>query len=397
MFPNVSRRPLWQVSLAMSLAFFGLLLLSLKVNAASQLSNDLSALVTQGQAIDSQLAATSLNSENSCTELKLASTSVADWLAAMDTIYNSVNSTFSVEAETLTSLDDLSNLTVSIAARAYGFSLDINSISDVADLIEYDASLAAILRLSDDIGSMADRIGEMADRILVMADNIGLMADRILITQQLQSQNVVTTQNSILATQQNAITLSKTINTIVYEPALASLLTQANALGVSLDLTYLTRLNMALELARVEAETLAYMNQLVILYSLLTADSQFASHYINGTTLTMLGDLSVVHKGLAASIEGFSARINSIAPLTAKPILSDATETMLRLVADIGVMSDRIMEMVDRIVIMSDNIGEMSVRIVETQTIQQTNIEFTQASLTTASNATVSTIADYGL
>lgn len=379
-----------------SIVFLGLFMLSTKVSA-SQLSSDLSALVIQGQAIDTQLAGVSLTTDNSCSELKLASTSIADWLAAIDSVYNGMTTPLSVDEASLTSLDDLSNLSVTIAGRIYGFSQDLNSIAAVAELIEYDASLAAILRLSDDIGSMANRIGEMADRILVMADNIGLMAARILVTQQLQSANLITTQNSILATQQNAIILSQTISTLVYEPALSSLLLQANALGVSMDLTYLTRLNMSVELARIEAETLAYLNQLIILYTLMTEDSQLASHYINGNTLTLAGDLSTIHTGLASSIEAFSTRVNNLAPFTSTRILSDATDTMLRLVADIGVISDRIVQMVDRIVVMGDNIGEMSVSIVETQNLQQTNIAFTQASLTAATNATVTTIADYGL
>ena len=50
-----------------------------------------------------------------------------------------------------------------------------------------EASLAAMLTLSDDIGTMADRIGEMADRILIMSDNIGLMADRTLAAVELLS------------------------------------------------------------------------------------------------------------------------------------------------------------------------------------------------------------------
>jgi hypothetical protein len=70
---------------------------------------------------------------------------------------------------------------------------------------------------------------------------------------------------------------------------------------------------------------------------------------------------------------------------------------MLRLNADIGVMSDRIMEMIDRIVVMADNVGAMSARIVDTQNIQQTNIEYTQASLLSASSTTVNVIAAYGL
>lgn len=68
------------------------------------------------------------------------------------------------------------------------------------------ATYATILRLSDDIGTMADRIGEMADRILIMADKIGEMADRILVTQQIQSANYALTVDALLKTQQNMLT-----------------------------------------------------------------------------------------------------------------------------------------------------------------------------------------------
>ncbi len=360
---------------------------------ASALSNDLAALVSQGQAVDAQVAGITLTPQNSCTELKLASTSVADWLAATETVYASMNTAFSVDASSLTSLDDLSNLAVSLAARIQGLSMDINSIDDVAELVEFDASLAAMLRLSDDIGTMAGRIGEMADRILVMADNIGAMADRILITQQLQSANVVTTQNSILATQQNMIALSDTVATLTYEPALIGLLTQANALGFSMDLVSLNTLNMAVELMRIEGEVSVYLAQVNTLYSLVMADSQVASHYINGDTLTLLADLSSVNRTLAAILDSYGSDIERLDRWTSSSILSSATASMLQLGADIGVMSDRIIEMSDRIVVMADNIGDMSNSIVETQNIQQTNIEFTQASLLAASNATIGVIA----
>jgi hypothetical protein len=51
----------------------------------------------------------------------------------------------------------------------------------------------------------------------------------------------------------------------------------------------------------------------------------------------------------------------------------------------------------DRIIVMADNIGIMSTRIVDTQTLQQTNIEYTQASLLTSTNVTVTVIKNYGL
>lgn len=45
------------------------------------------------------------------------------------------------------------------------------------------AALSAILRLSDDIGTITNCILEMGDQILAMADNIGMEADQILVTQ----------------------------------------------------------------------------------------------------------------------------------------------------------------------------------------------------------------------
>ena len=48
---------------------------------------------------------------------------------------------------------------------------------------------------------MANRIGEEADLILEMADNIGLQADQILLTQQLQSTNLVATEAALLNAQ----------------------------------------------------------------------------------------------------------------------------------------------------------------------------------------------------
>ena len=70
---------------------------------------------------------------------------------------------------------------------------------------------------------------------------------------------------------------------------------------------------------------------------------------------------------------------------------------MLRLASDIGAMGGRIVEMGDRINIMADNIGLMSVRIVETQTLQQTNLELTQSNLSSAKISTISVISAFGL
>ena len=237
----------------------------------------------------------------------------------------------------------------------------------------------------------------MANLILLMADNIGLMADRILITQQLQSSNVALTQASILTTQQNIVALSSTLDTLGFNTALAGLVNSATLLSTEMTGVTLTETNMAIELSLIESSTTNYLNSVVALYTQMAQASAGASFYINGDTLLILGDLSGIHAALAQSLDGFAQAVNTLSPLTSTPILSDATASMLRLATDIGIMSDRIMEMVDNIIIMADNIGDMSARIVETQNIQQTNITTTQNSLVSAQSITVTVIATQGL
>jgi hypothetical protein len=126
-------------------------------------------------------------------------------------------------------------------------------------------------------------------------------------------------------------------------------------------------------------------------------DSAVASFYINGDTLTYLGDLSSINLALARSLDGYAVVINSLAPLTSTPVLSDATTSMLQLTRDIGAMANRIVEMGDKIIIMADNVGAMSGRIVDTQTLQQGNITLTQSSLISAQTTTLNVIAAAGL
>ena len=284
------------------LALFSLTPVQAAKAAAPSLATQLQDLVTQGSAVDTQLAGISLTTSNSCTELGSANTSVGDWLAATDTVYAGITTALSIDLETLVALDDLSNLSVSIAARTKVLSQDLGNLAVAADLFEYEASLAAMLVLSDDIGTMADRIGEMADRILVMADNIGVMADRIIITQQLQTTNIVLTQASLLTTQQNVIALSDSIDTLGYNVGLAGLVNDVNALNTSMGGVTLTETNMDTELATVETDIGLYLSQVNTLYSRIIQDSAFASQYTDGDTLTMLGDLSSTHKALAVSL-----------------------------------------------------------------------------------------------
>lgn len=363
--------------------------------ARASLGTDLQNLVAQGTTLRASLAAISVAQGNTCTQLGGFNASLESYLASVQAVYAQLTVPVTLTAADLTALDDLSGLAKGMAVDSVRIALELRSIEDVADLFEYRAALSGMLRLSDDIGIMADRILEMADRILVMADNIGAMADRILLTQQLQNANVALTQASILTTQQNMVAMSDSLSTITYNLSLGLVANEANALVGEMGGTTLTSQTMAVDLSALEAQTALLLNSTVSLYAWMSQNSQSASHYINGDTLTLMGDLSTMQAALAFSLETYANTINQLAPLTETPVLSDATAGMLRLTADIGEMSGRIMEMADKIIVMADNIGLMADRIVETQNLQQSNIELTQNSVTIAQNVTLTVIKNY--
>jgi len=364
---------------------------------ASTLTTDLQALVAQGNDVNTQLSAISLNTDNSCTELGNALASVKAFTADIDALSGKLTTPLSVETDSLTAIDDLSLVSTHMAGMLAVLSGDISTISLNSELADIQAALGVMLKLSDDIGLMADRILEMGDKILVMADNIGLMADRILLTQQIQSSNMALTQASLLTTQQNMIALSGTVDTSSYNIPFDSLINNGDSLSLAMNNTVLTESNMNTELAEFESRVNDYLNSIMFMYTTVNTDSSMASHYINSDTLTMLGDLSIANAALADALNRFAQTVNTLAPDTSITVLNESVYSMLRLAGDIGVMAGRIVEMGDKINIMADNIGLMSLRIVETQTLQHANLEFTQSNLSSAQITTVSVISAFGL
>ncbi|MFT7879519.1 MAG: hypothetical protein ABXS91_03905 [Sulfurimonas sp.] len=374
-----------------------LLLAVFAVNAHASLTTDLQGLVRQGNSLDANLSAFSFNQGDDCSDLGTLNTSIEEYIGSIEAVYAQLSSPLSLTQEDLTSLDDLSAISRSMAEESVRIALELNSIESVADLFEYRAGLSAMLRLSDDIGTMADRILEMANRVLVMADNIGSMADKIVYTITLQSTNMQFIQSSLLTTQQNMAALNSSLSSIIYNLTLEQIQSDSDTLNSDMQMTILTNFNMADKLEEIQAQSAQLMGKVLSLYTFATINSAIASHYINGDTLTYFSDLSEINRALAQSTENFARTVQMLAPLTSTPVLSDATNSMLKLVQDIRVMSDRIMEMSDKIIIMADNIGVMSERIVEVEEIQTSNIAYTIDSLNTSQKITISIIESYGL
>ena len=367
------------------------------VAAESSLTADLQSLVVDARSINTQLSALTLNTANGCSELSNAIHSVEDITKEIDEVSEHLTEPETLDVDALNALDDLSIISVSIASVLPVLSADISTMEASSDQADIQAALSAMLRLSNDIGVMADRILEMADKILIMANNIGEMADRILLTQQIQSSNMALTQAFILSTQENMIALNVTVDTSIYNNPLSDLITTGDTLSTDMNNTQLSESNMDSELADFENRINSYLAGVVSLLTIVNSDSSIASHYINDDTLIMLGDLSTVNLALANSLNRYAEEIRSVAADTDNAVLNDSVYSVLRLSRDIGVMAGRIIEMGNKIYVMADNIGLMSVRIVETQDLQQSNLNLTQSNLSTAQITTVSVISEFGL
>lgn len=363
----------------------------------SALTTDLQALVTHGNELDTQISALSLSLDNSCADLGSAVAAVESFTASIESVSASLTTALTLDVDSLTALDELSMVSANIASTLPVLSSDISVMSTSAEMADIDASLAVMLSLSDDIGTMADRILEMADKILVMADNIGEMADRIILAQEIQSTNMAMTQAAILSTQENMIMLSVTVDTSAYNLRMSNLIDTGNVLSLDMNNASLTETNMNIQLADFENRVKQYLNDATLLSELINSDSQFSSTFINGDTLTLLGDLSVINASLASAINNYSQTISLLAANTDIAILNDAVYSMLRLAGDIGLMGNRMVEMGDNIIIMADNIGLMTLNIVETQTLQQSNLNLTQSNLSAAQINTVTAISAFGL
>jgi len=174
------------------------------------LTKELDALILEGNDLVSTLTLTNLTAFKLDSQLANLETSVDTYAANVLTVYDSVaNATgaLTLDSEVLVSLQTLATVSASLAQQVGVLSNEVVTLAPTTLLTSLEASLYSMLRLSDDIGTMANRILEMADKILVMADNIGLMADRILATQLIQNSNIELVVAATLQTQQNTLTL----------------------------------------------------------------------------------------------------------------------------------------------------------------------------------------------
>ena len=361
--------------------------------SVAPLAGDLQGLLSEAVAFNTQLEGITLTDSNMCSELLSAHQSADVLYNSIEAMSGSLNAPMSVDNDSLQALDDLSAIMVTIATNSTGLSSALTSLNTTTDMLAISSALSAMLRLSSDIGAMADRIMEMSDKILVMADNIGAMADRIIITQQIQSDNLALTQASILTTQQNSIALVSVTNTSTYNAEFNSQTLTGNLLAANIAATPLTVLTMASQWASIASDVESLKAQIEATHVAITTASASNTMYIDTDSYSALADMNIMVNSISIAMEGLALASEGLSPLTGDVTLSDSMGSILQLSTDIGIMADRILEMADLILAMADNIGMTADQIIATQQLQNINYAATLASVEATQDIAVTIIA----
>jgi hypothetical protein len=361
------------------------------VNA--DLKTDLTALNHSMVELNGNITDTNLTSDSMCAPLIALSQQSKEIVDTLTVTDENITAPLTLDNETLVLTEELFINVAALSNASSLLSTEIALLQPTTNAITLKDGITAMLQLSSDIGEMADRIGEMADKILIMSDNIGLMADRILETQVIQNENIALTQNTLLTTQTNILMLVSVVESASYDLTLESLITDGNILATQMSLVFLDPWNMARELQDVKEDVNTYLVQVQAFQTIINSDSLESTMTVNAQSLNALVDLSLIMTSLGTAIDGYILAIEASKNMTREATLLDAMNSMLILSADIGRMSNSILEMADQILLMSDNIGMEADQIVLTQQMQNTNVAAAQTSILAAQQLALGIIA----
>lgn len=372
--------------------FFTILVLSASLLQAD-IKNDLTNINHSMLELNSSISTLDLNSTAMCASLLSLNKQTKEIVNAIALVNENFSAPITLDEETLLLTENLFVTVTSISNQSSLLSDEITLLQPNADAVILSDGIKAMLQLSSDIGEMADRIGEMADNILIMSDNIGLMADRILETQEIQSENLLLTQNTLLQTQTNTLALVSVVETASYDLSLDTLIVQGNLLVARMTSVALNPWNMSTELKNVQTDVNNYLVQVDQFKALLNTDLSENTIYINSNSLNKLVDLSIIMTSIGIVMDSYGTSIEAVQAFTRKTTLLSAMNTMLKLSGDIGKISNNILEMADQILLMADNIGLAADQILLTQELQSANIATTQISILAAQELAITIIA----
>jgi len=151
------------------------------------------------------------------------------------------------------------------------------------------------------------------------------------------------------------------------------------------------------QLAYVAADVRNYLDSVKAASATINTDALTSTMFTSAATMWNLGNLTLMLKSLGDAVDGYTVAIQGMQAWTSDPTLYDGLKSMLTLSADIGLMSNRILEMADQILVMSDNIGLQADQILNTQQAMNGDIAVVQGSILDAQQMSIDLIADRDL
>lgn len=360
--------------------------------ARADLATDLQDILSQTVELQIQLKGTQLSGDIVCAPLVAGSQAARSLLENINFVNNQIAAPVTIDESMLETIEQLFTLSSSLADEAVILSSELILIAPSSDAITIKGGLTAMLQLSDDIGTMADRIGEMSDKILIMADNIGIMADRILLTQEIQSQNLALTQATLLQTQTNVLSLVSVVETASYNLDLNTLVLRGETLAAELAAIIFSPWTIKYQLAAAADDVENFKDQLLVISDIIEADSATSTMIIDDTTLLAINNMAIMVSSIAAVLDGYNLAIGSMVDALTDRNLSASINSMLEMSADIGVMANAILEMADNILSMADNIGLTADQIILAQRLQSDYMAISHAAILTAQETAIALI-----
>jgi hypothetical protein len=374
-----------------------LLLFAGQALSAATPNASLENLAAELEALELQLSAVQISPDAVCAPLMQANEAVRSAADAVTAVDENLTAPLQADAATFDTLDALVGTGLALSNEALRLSLDVQQLDGAASPLTIKDGITSMLQLSSDIGTMADRIGEMADRILVMSDNIDLMADRILETQELQSQNLVATTQTLLQTQENMLILVSVIETQSREWQYDALLSDGMDLYYRMQSVMFSPWSMSFQLRDVAGDVRDFREQVSAVSGDLNSDALAGTLYVDTDSMMQLYELSTMLTFVATAVDGYVIAIEGLQSMTSTPTLRDSMQSMLQLSGDIGLMADRIGDMADTILVMSDNIGMAADDIVAMQRFQSANLMAVQESVLGVQQMVIAITVEEGL
>lgn len=338
-------------------------------------------LNTQAVSLQEQLQSVQVAADTMCSPLVQANQAARDLVNSITAVNDSLVAPLQVDADILSALEALLVTSAGLSSEALRLSTDMQLFYETSNKLTIKEGLNAMLQLSADIGTMADRIGEMADNILVMSDNIGLMADRILVTQEIQGENLRLTGDTLLQTQNNIMTLVSYVETQSFNLSLDELSVKGNFLLMKMMAATFTPFGLKYQTADLAEDVREFRLEVEAVNQQLIDSGDVNTFYVDSSTLLKMEALNIMMKSIGDAVDGYVIMISGLQMITSSPSLYTSLKSMLQLSADIGLMANRIMEMSDQILKMADNIGLAADWILSMQLAQAGYLQMVQGSV----------------